>query len=129
MLPKYCTDSPKCRNQSIRRLADSTQVRTRAAAKEIKDQTTKISKEAIKAANTVKQVFQTGKKASKSAIDNAKKILTKDKVSQGMKATSKGTKAISTGAKVASKGIKSLANGMEKASEKMNEWGEKIKKK
>ena len=80
----------------------------------IKDQATKVTKEAVKTAETVKHVVQ-------SSVGTASKVLTRDAVSKGIDRTAKGIE-------FASKGVGTVAKGMEKASQNLQKLKDKIKK-
>lgn len=80
----------------------------------IKDQATKVTKEAVKTAETVKHVVQ-------SSVGSASKVLNRDALSKGIDKTSKGIE-------MASKGVGTVAKTMEKASQNLRKLNEKIKK-
>lgn len=84
------------------------------SAKELKNQASKVGKEAAKTAGTVKAVVSAG-------VGKATKIVNRDALSTGLEAASKGID-------VAAKGAKTLSKSMEVASETIKKASNKLKK-
>lgn len=93
-------------------------------AAEFKDRANKLSKDAIKTANTIKGAVETGVQQSKTVINKA---IQKEKIGQGIEVTSKGMEIAAKGAKIAAVGAENLARGMEKASQSMRHLSEKLR--
>lgn len=96
---------------------------------EIKNQAAKVSRESAKTVEGVRTVVKTGLGASKVVVQKAGEVLTKEKLTQGIDATSKGIDLMAKGARIASKGAESLATQMEKAAQKVHNVKDKIAKK
>lgn len=96
---------------------------------DLKNKATKITSDATKAAGTVRGVVEQGVAQSKTVIEKAGKVITKEKVGQGIEAASKGLEYAATGAKIASKGVETFAKNIEKTASGMKQMGEKLKKK
>lgn len=90
-------------------------------AKDLKSKASQLTQEAGRAASVVKGAVSAGVSGSKVAVDKAKEIITPERISQGLEATSKGME-------MAAKGAKTLANSMDKASKEVRKLGHKIKK-
>ena len=91
-------------------------------AKNLKSKATELTQEAGKAAAVVKEAVNMGVSGSKVAVEKAKEIVTPERISQSLEATSKGME-------MAAKGAKSLANSMDKASKEVRKLGHKLKQK
>ena len=88
-------------------------------AKDLAGQASKVGKEAIKGAGTVKSAVEVGVAASKAAVEKASQVMTKDKISQGLEVTSKGLDIAATGAKTIAKTMEKASHGVKKASDKI----------
>jgi uncharacterized phage infection (PIP) family protein YhgE len=98
---------------------------------EMQSKATKVGKDAIKTASSLKEKLQTGLGSSKDVLQKASErasgMINKKGISQGIETASKGIDIMARGARIASKGAETLATTMEKASEQIRKAKNKIK--
>lgn len=93
---------------------------------ELKEQASRISKDAARAVGSVKQAVSVGIESSMEIAKKASHLINKEGVGHGLDVTSKGVDVAAKGAKLASKGADALAKSMEKASKGIRKLKEKI---
>ena len=89
------------------------------AASGLKDKATKMSKDAVKTAGTMKTLVEVGVSSSKTAVERASQLVNKETIATGIGATSKGMEIAAKGARIASQSVGVVADTMEKASSGM----------
>ncbi|MCB0416942.1 MAG: hypothetical protein H6617_07545 [Bdellovibrionaceae bacterium] len=99
--------------------------------KELKEQFSKLRREAKEAAEDLRGTVEKGYRTSKTVINQARNILgkvaDKEKIKTGIQVTSKGASLLAKGARLASKGASTVADGVERASKELEKFGDKIK--
>jgi hypothetical protein len=98
---------------------------------QLKKSTQELCDRATRAAETVKQAAKVGVDTGRAAIERAGKVVNRDKIGQGLEATSRGVEAVAKGAKVASmkvaERVERIAKQVEKASTKLKQLGDKVR--
>lgn len=94
---------------------------------DLKNQASKLSKDAVKTVDTLKQAVQSGVEVSKGILEKAGKAVNKKNLGGGIETASRGIDMVAKGARFASKGAETLASSMEKASDKIRKASAKLK--